>query len=37
MGDTGEREGKGSRVGMGGLGLKVEAVRMYTIKGAIGV
>jgi hypothetical protein len=31
MGETGEREGEGSRVGMGGLRLKVE---MYTIKGA---
>lgn len=37
MGDTGEREGKDSRVGLGGLELKVEAGRMYTIKGAIGV
>lgn len=37
MGETAEREGEGSRVGMGELGLKVEMVGMYTIKGSIEV
>lgn len=33
VGETSDREGEGSRVGCGGLGLKVEVVGMCTTEG----